>query len=160
MKRYIHRFMVVALVLATIGLPSVLFTTPAYADVATAPVLTTGTITPSSVVLQWTSVPNTTGYRIYRSSAASDGVATLLDTVNNTTYTDNSALPNNKYTYYVTPVIYAPEGPGNPGTSSNTVSAITPASPVLPSSPGGACLAALAPCSLLAVPRPRGAVVV
>ncbi len=93
--------------------------TPPDTTPPSAPTLSIGTVTATSINLSWTaSIDNVgiAGYNIYRNG-------TKITTTGGTLYTDNSVKASTSYTYYVTAVDQA----GNISVPSHSVSVTTPA---------------------------------
>lgn len=86
------------------------------------PVVTPGTVTGNSVPLNWTAVPDATGYRVLRNNVQ---IATLA--VNVLTYTDSTVQPQTAYTYSVvatapTTMDYRVSSVNSAGETSSTLS--------------------------------------
>ena len=93
----------------------------------TAPTLTAGAVTSTSVALSWSGATDNvgvTGYNVYRGSS-------MIATVTGTTYTDTSLSPSTQYSY----TVKAFDAAGNLSPASNTVSVTTSAAASGPPAP-------------------------
>jgi hypothetical protein len=89
----------------------------------TAPTLSVGTITTTSIQLNWSGATDNVGvtnYEVYQG-------ASLINTLNTTTFTVNSLTPNTAYTF----TVKAKDAQGNTSNASNAVNPTTLPAPVV-----------------------------
>ena len=96
-----RRALLAAATALTLGLVG-LVVLPAPAMALTAPVLSSGTITSTSIQLNWTDAVDETSYEVHEQTAAcTGGGAAVVLPANTLTYTVSNLLPNTTHTFCV-----------------------------------------------------------
>lgn len=86
------------------------------------PTVSFGTVTASSIIVNWTAVTNATSYTVKRNTSNTQTGATTIYTGNLLTYTDTSLTASTQYYYFVIPTASGYTN-GTAGTGNTTTSA-------------------------------------